>query len=180
MPILIKEEPSEVHIIQDMDAFKHELPSVPEHLFNWVKQEVDNPANSYSEYETDDSQYLADDVKIVTETNSDEAEEFVDNMLTSYSIETLDAALMKIRDGLSIAATGYEEIRQALPSINPIEVPQIIKQVPLPWIEGISRSMKTLLEKMPEENIIKKKLHFTHDWRRKVNSQSIQRDRPII
>ena len=34
MPILIKEEPSEVHIIQDMDAFKHELPSVPEHLFN--------------------------------------------------------------------------------------------------------------------------------------------------
>ena len=53
-------------------------------------------------------------------------------MLTSYSIETLDAALMKIRDGLSIAAMGYKEIRQALPSINPIEVPQIIKQVPLP------------------------------------------------
>ena len=86
----------------------------------------------------------------------------MDNTLTSYSIETLDAALMKIRDGLSIAATGYEEIRHALPSINPIEVPQIIKQVPLPQIEGISRSMKTLLEKMPEENIFKKKLHFTH------------------
>ena len=68
---------------------------------------------------------------------------------------------MKIRDGLSIAAMGYEEIRQALLSINPIEVPQIIEQVPLPQIEGISRSMKTLLEKMPEENIIKK-LHFTH------------------
>ena len=131
-PILIKEEPSEVHIIQDTDAFKHELPSVPEHLFNQVKREVDDPANSYSEYETDDSQYLADDVKIVTETDSNDAEEFVDNTLTSYSIETLDAALMKIRDGLSIAAMGYEEIRQALLSINPIEVPQIIEQVPLP------------------------------------------------
>ena len=131
-PILIKEEPSEVHIIQDTDAFKHELPSVPEHLFNQLKREVDDPANSYSEYETDDSQYLADDVNIVTETDSDDAEEFVDNTLTSYSIETLDAALMKIRDGLSIAAMGYEEIRQALPNINPIEVPQIIEQVPLP------------------------------------------------
>ena len=39
--------------------------------------------------------------------------------------------------------------------MNPVEVPQIIKQVPLPRIEGISKSMKTLLEKMPEENIIK-------------------------
>ena len=67
--------------------------------------------SSYSEYKTDDSQYLADDVKIVTETDYDEAEEFVDNTLTSYSIETLHAALMKVRDGLSIAATGYEDIR---------------------------------------------------------------------
>ena len=50
-----------------MNAFKHELPSVPEHLFNRVKREVDNLVNSYSEYETDDSQYLADDVKIVTD-----------------------------------------------------------------------------------------------------------------
>ena len=155
-PILINEEPSEVYIIQDTNAFKHELPSVPEHLFNQVKREVDDPANSYSKYETDDSQYLADDVKIVRETDSNEAEEFVDNTITSYSIETLDAALMKIRDGLSIAAMGYEEIRQALLSINPIEVPQIIEQVPLPRIEGISKSMKTLLEKMPEENIILK------------------------
>ena len=68
---------------------------------------------------------------------------------------------MKIRDGLSIAAMGYEKIRQALLSINPIEVPQIIKQVPLPRIEGISKSMKTLLEKMPKENIIKKTAFYT-------------------
>ena len=39
--------------------------------------------------------------------------------------------------------------------MNPIEVPQIIRQVPLPRIEGVSKSMKTLLEKMPEGNIIK-------------------------
>ena len=110
-PIIIKEEPSEVHVIQDMNAFKQELPSVLEHLFNQAKREVDDPASSYSEYKTDDSQYLADDIKIVTETDSNEAEEFVDNMLTSYSIETLDAALMKVRDGLSLAAMGYEDIR---------------------------------------------------------------------
>ena len=110
-PILIKEEPSEIHIIQNMNAFKQELTSVPENLFNQAKREVDDPANSYSKYETNNSQYLADDVKIVTETDSDEAEEFMDNMLTSYSIETLDAALMKVQDGLSIAATGYEDIR---------------------------------------------------------------------
>ena len=71
---------------------------------------MDDPVSSYSEYKTD-SQYLVDDVKIVTETDSDEAEEFLDDTLTSYSTETLDAALMKVRDGLSIAAMGYEDIR---------------------------------------------------------------------
>ena len=37
------------------------------------KRELDDPAKSYSEYETDDSEYVADNVKIETEPDSDEA-----------------------------------------------------------------------------------------------------------
>ena len=95
----------------------------------------DDPANSYSEYETNDSQYIPDHIKVDTELDSDDAVDFVDNTLTTYSVETLDAALMKIRDGLSITASGYEEVHQALPTMNPVEVPQILEQVPLPHIE---------------------------------------------
>ena len=32
-PILIKEEPSEIHIIKIVNAYKSELPDVPDHLF---------------------------------------------------------------------------------------------------------------------------------------------------
>ena len=85
----------------------------------------------------------------------------MDNTLTSYSVETLDAALMKVRDGLSIAAMGYEDIRRVLPSMNPVEVPQIIEQVPLPRIEGVSKSMKTSREDARREYY--QELHFTHD-----------------
>ena len=63
------------------------------------------PTKSYSKYETDDSEYVADDVKIESEPDSDEDIEFVDDTLTTYNIETLDAALMKIRNGLSIATS---------------------------------------------------------------------------
>ena len=155
VPILIKEEPTETHVIQDPNTFKNELPPVPEHLFHHEKREPDDLANSYSEYETDDSQYIPDHIKIDTESDSDDAVDFVDNTLTTYSIETLDATLMKIRDGLSIAASGYEEVCQALPTMNPVEVPQILEQVPLPCIEGVMKHMKTLLEKMLEEDIIR-------------------------
>ena len=154
IPILIKEEPTETHVIQDPNTFKNELPPVPEHLFHHEKREPDDPANSYSEYETDDSQYIPDHIKIDTESDSDDAVDFIDNTLTTYSIEMLDATLMKIRDGLSIAASGYEEVHQALPTMNPVEVPQILEQVPLPCIEGVMKHMKTLLEKMSEEDII--------------------------
>ena len=163
-PILVKQEPSETHVIQDADAFKAQLPEIPEQSFMCKKRELDNPTKSYSEYETDDSEYMADDVKIETEPDSDEAIEFVDDTLTTYNIETLDAALMKIHDGLSIATSGYEDVRQALPMMNPVEVPQILEQVPLPRIEGVTKNMKTLLEKLPEEDIIRNCiLHMVDD-----------------
>ena len=153
-PILVKQEPSETHVIQDADAFKAQLPEIPEQSFMHKKRELDNPTKSYSEYETDDSKYVADNIKIETEPDSDEAIEFVDDTLTTYNIETLDAALMKIHNGLSIATSGYEDVCQALPMMNPVEVPQILEQVPLPRIEGVTKNMKTLLEKLPEEDII--------------------------
>ena len=83
--------------------------------------------------------------------------EFVDDTLTTYKIEILDAALMKIRDGLSIATSGYEDVRQALPTMNPVEVPQILEQVPLPRIEGVHKEH----EDTPGKNYQRKTLYVT-------------------
>ena len=68
---------------------------------------------SYSEYETDKSSYLPDDVLIEPETDSDETEDFINNTLTTltvYSVENLDAGLSKVCDGFLLAAQGYKEI----------------------------------------------------------------------
>ena len=36
-PILIKEEPSEINITNIVDAYKNELPAVPDHMFDKTK-----------------------------------------------------------------------------------------------------------------------------------------------
>ena len=39
-PILIKEEPSEIHITKIVNAYKSELPDIPDHLF--IKNQMEN------------------------------------------------------------------------------------------------------------------------------------------
>ena len=39
-PILIKEEPSEIHVTKIVDAYKDELPAVPENLFDKDKMRI--------------------------------------------------------------------------------------------------------------------------------------------
>ena len=63
-PILIKEEPSEIHITKIVGAYQNELPNEPDHLFIQPKREPGHPAKSYSEYETDSSDYVEDDAVI--------------------------------------------------------------------------------------------------------------------
>ena len=65
---------------------------------------------SYSEYETDRSDYLADDIEIPSETDSDEAADFVDETLTMYNMENIETRLVNIRDGFMMAASRYEDI----------------------------------------------------------------------
>ena len=74
---LSRKNHSEIHITKIVDVYQNELPNIPDHLFIWPKREPDDPAESYSEYETDHSDYIKDDVEIPLETDSDEAIDFV-------------------------------------------------------------------------------------------------------
>ena len=72
------------------------MPNIPDHLFIQPKREPDDPAESYSEYETDCSDYVKDDVEIPPETNLDEAAEFVDETLITHNLENIESGLIKI------------------------------------------------------------------------------------
>ena len=65
-------------------------------MFIRTKREEDDPAESYSKYETDRSNYVEDDVETPPETDSDEAAEFVDESLAIYNIENIKSGLAKV------------------------------------------------------------------------------------
>ena len=153
-PIFIKEEPSEIHVAKIVDTYKDELPAVPDHMFQRTKRELDDPAESYSEYETDGSDYLSNDVEIQPETDSDEAAEFVDETLAMYSLENIENGPAKIRDGFLMAAKGYENIRCELPNLDPMEIPKIMEQVPMPQLNELLKPLQQLLTKTTEKTSI--------------------------
>ena len=153
---LSRKNHSEIHITKIVDVYQNELPNMPDHLFIWPKREPDNPAESYSEYETDHSDYVEDDVEIPLETNLDEAAEFVDETLITHNLENIESGLIKIWDGFLMAASGYEDIRKELPNLDPVEVPQLMEQVPIPQLTEHSKPFQQLLSKTSEKTIISK------------------------
>ena len=87
----------EIHITKTVDVYQNELLNIPDHLFIQPKREPDDPAESYSEYETDHSDYVKDNVKIPLETDLDEAAEFVDETLVTHNLENIEVDLLKCR-----------------------------------------------------------------------------------
>ena len=143
-----------IHITKIVDVYQNELPNVPDHLFIWPKREPDDPAESYSEYETDCSDYVKDDVEIPLETDSDEATDFVDETLITHNLENIESGLIKIWDGFLMAASSYEDIHKELPNLDPVEVSQLMEQVPTPQLTEHSKPFQQLLSKNSEKIIL--------------------------
>ena len=123
-------------------------------MFEWIKRDPTNELESYSEYETDNSCYVPDDMSILPETDSDEAKEFVDDTIVTYSVENLEAGLAKIRDGFTLATQGYEHIQQELPNLDPLEVPKLIEDRLLPQLQEHTKPMQQLLAHASEKTIV--------------------------
>ena len=96
------------------------MPNIPDHLFIQPKREPDDPAESYSECETDHSDYVEDNVEIPPETDSDGAADFVDETLVTHNLENIESGLSKIRDRFLMAASSYEDICKELPNLDPV------------------------------------------------------------
>ena len=55
-----------------------------------------------------------------------------------------------------MAASGYEDICKELPNLDPVEVPQMMEQVPIPQLTEHSKPFQQLLSKTSEKTIIQK------------------------
>ena len=113
-----------------MTHIRKKFPPFQKRLLFIQKRDPEDVPESYSEYETDKSDYLPDDVPVEPETHLDKAEDFVDNTIAIYNVENLDASLSRIHDGLLMAAQGYEDIRKELPNLDPMDLPKILNRCP--------------------------------------------------
>ena len=89
-------------------------------------------------------------------TTDDQSNFNVSETLTVYNLENIKTRLAKIRDGFLMATSDYEDIRHKLPNLNPIEIPKIIEQVPMPQIAELSKPLQQLLSKTSEKTVIRK------------------------
>ena len=71
-----------------------------------------------------------------------------------YSWENIENGLAKVRDGFLMAAKGYKNIRCELPNLDPIEIPKMIEQVPMPQINKLSKPLQQLLTMTSERNVV--------------------------
>ena len=69
-----------------------------------------------------------------------------------YNIENIESRLAKVQDGFLMVASGYEDLRRKLPNLNPIDIPKLIEQVPMPQMTELSKPLKQLLSKTSEKN----------------------------
>ena len=128
-PLFIKSEPNKTYI-QHIPS-DDELPSVPEEQFH-QKREI--TVDSFSETVSSDDE--SDDRKVITESDSSEAQDFED---TPYPVETkatdIEANLNQIASGLQSATNGYLALASQLPNLSPYELPQMIAQILPPPID---------------------------------------------
>lgn len=73
-----------------------------------------------------------------------------------YNLENIENGLAKVRDGFMMAAARYEDIRCELPNLNPMEIPKMMEQVPMPEINELSKSLQQLLTKTSDKTVVKK------------------------
>ena len=77
-----------------------------------------------------------------------------DETLMTHNLENIESRLIKIWDGFLMAASGYEDIHKELPNLYPVEVPQLMEQVPIPQLTEHSKPFQQLLSKTSEKTII--------------------------
>ena len=53
-----------------------------------------------------------------------------------------------------MAASSYEDIHKELPNLDPVEVPQLMEQVPIPQLTEHSKLFQQPLSKTSEKTII--------------------------
>ena len=152
-PILIKRELMTNYATQvpfDVDS--------DEEFFFFTDEEripyADHPYEPKIEEETDDEDYVDDDVSIAVDSNSSDALSMLDENFEDTDPVKLDNALQQIVTGLRQVADGFKALKNLLPTVPITDVAKIIQAAPTPYLQPMSKAAVQALQTLGEEDLI--------------------------
>ena len=152
-PILIKKEITTNYATQ----VPFEL-GPDEHIFFFTDEErvpyADRPYELKIEEETDDDDYVDDDVSIEVDSDSSDALSMLDKNFEDTNPLKIDDALQQIVKGLRQAADGFEALKDLLPTVPVTDVAKIVQVAPTPYLQLMSKATIQALQTLREEDLI--------------------------
>ena len=152
-PILIKKEITANYATQ----IPFELDSDKEFFFFTDEERVpyaDRPYEPKIEEETDDDDYVDDDVSLEVDSDSSDALSMLDKNFEDTDPLKIDDALQQIVKGLHQAADGIEVLKDLLPTIPVTDVVKIVQVAPTPYLQPMSKAAIQALQTLGEEDLI--------------------------
>ena len=138
-PILIKKELTTNYATQ----VPFEVDSDEEFFFFTDEERIpyaDRPYEPKIEEETDDEDYVDDDVSLEVDSNSSDALSMLDENFEDTDPVKIDDALQQIIKGLCQAADVFEALKDLLPTIPATDVAKIVQAAPTPYLQLMSKA----------------------------------------
>ena len=152
-PILIKKEITTNYATQ----VPFEL-GPGEDIFLFTDEEhvpyADRPYEPKIEEETDDDDYVDDDIPIEVDSDSSAALSMLDENFENTDPSKIDEALQQMVKGLCQVANGYEALKDLLPTIPVTDVAKIVQVAPTPYLQPMSKAAIQALQTLGEEDLI--------------------------
>ena len=115
---------------------------------------ADHPYEPKIEEETDDEDYVDEDIPIKVDSDSSAALSMLDKNFENTDPSKIDEALQQIIKGLCQAADGYEALKDLLPTIPVTDVAKIVQVAPTPYLQPMSKAAIQALQTLREEDLI--------------------------
>ena len=114
---------------------------------------ADRPYEPKIEEETDDDDYVDDDVLIEVDSDSSDALSMLDENFEDTDPLKIDDALQQIVKGLHQAADGFEGLKDLLPTAPVTDVAKIVQVAPTPYLQPMCKAAIQALQTLAEDLI---------------------------
>ena len=148
-PILIKKEITTNYATQ----VPFEL-GPDEDIFFFTDEEcvpyADRPYEPKIEEETDDDDYVDDDISVEVDSDSSDALSMLNKNFEDTDPLKIDEALQQIVKGLCQAADGFDALKDLLPTVPVTDVAKIVQVAPTPYLQPMSKATIQALQTLRE------------------------------